>query len=122
MKIIIVDDDKLIRESLGDIIKELLKTAEVIIFEGAGAAWNYMNQKEGKGVDIIFSDIQMPGCMDGLEFLEKVKEKFSAVKFIAMSGNLVKEAEYRRRAIENGADFLFKPYKPQELFDLLDSR
>lgn len=72
--------------------------------------------------DLILMDIQMP-VMDGLEATQKIRE-FEKSKtdrhsfIIALSANALKED--KEKAMASGMDgFLAKPFKPEELFQLL---
>ncbi len=72
--------------------------------------------------DVVLMDIQMP-VMDGLEATKKIRE-FEKSKtdrhsfIIALSANALKED--REKAMASGMDgFLAKPFKPEELFQLL---
>ncbi|MGD9031644.1 MAG: response regulator [Desulfobacteraceae bacterium] len=68
MKMLLIDDDEWIRDSLS------------LFFEGEGChlvavetAEEGMEELQGKDYDIIIVDYRLPG-MDGLEFLERIKE------------------------------------------------
>jgi CheY-like chemotaxis protein len=72
--------------------------------------------------DLVLMDIQMP-VMDGLEATKRIRE-FEASKndrhafIIALSANALKDD--REKAMTSGMDgFLAKPFKPDELFQLL---
>lgn len=72
--------------------------------------------------DLILMDIQMP-VMDGLEATKKIREFERSGNdhhafIIALSANALKED--REKAMASGMDgFLAKPFKPEELFQLL---
>ena len=58
-------------------------------------------------VDIVVTDINMP-VMDGLEFSEKLLEKYPKCKVVIVTG--FREFEYARKAIKLGVEeFLLKP-------------
>jgi PleD family two-component response regulator len=68
--VLLVEDEVLIRS----VIAETLRDAGLLVIEAANAdeAWSYL--QTGASVDLVFSDIQMPGSMDGIELARKVKE------------------------------------------------
>ena len=99
--ILIVDDDKNTREGLQRALKARYK---IYIAESAEKALNIMHEKH---IDIILSDLQMPG-MNGMDFLKQVKKYNNDVIFILLTayGNIETAVD----AMKNGAyDFLTKP-------------
>ena len=63
--------------------------------------------------DLVVSDIKMPG-MDGLELLQKVKQKDAAVPVIMVTAHATVEMSIQ--ALRKGAhDMLTKPFEPEEL-------
>lgn len=98
MKILIVDDDGLIRDSL----KLLLGLEEDI--EVIGTAKNGMEAFElckGNEPDIVLMDIRMP-VMDGVLGTKLIKESFKNIKVVLLT--TFKDDEYIREAIINGAE------------------
>jgi len=98
MKVIIVDDDGLIRDSL-KLLLGLEEDMEVI-----GTAKNGMEAfqlcKENKP-DIVLMDIRMP-VMDGVLGTKLIKESFKEVKVVLLT--TFKDDEYIREAVMNGAE------------------
>ncbi len=72
--------------------------------------------------DLVLMDIQMP-VMDGLDATRRIREFENSKKehhafIIALSANALKDD--REKAMASGMDgFLAKPFKPEELFQLL---
>ena len=98
MKIVIVDDDALIREGL----EIILGTEED--FEVVGTAANGQDafeicQKENP--DIVLMDIRMP-IMDGVQGTKQIKDHFKDIKVIILT--TFKDEEYIYEAIKNGAE------------------
>ena len=69
MKILLVDDDEWIRDSLSLFFET--EGCNLLTFETAEEGLEALEQKD---YDIVISDYKLPG-MDGLEFLRRVKEK-----------------------------------------------
>jgi CheY-like chemotaxis protein len=68
----------------------------------------------GKAIDIIFSDVRMPGTLDGLGLLKFVRERFPEVPVILTSGHLEQSV-----AIAEGArHFVRKPYDFEAVLSL----
>ena len=102
MKILIIDDERSIRNSLGEILAD--EGYDVDVAED-GATGCTMAEKEK--YNIIFCDIKMPG-MDGLEVLDKLNEMETdaAVVMISGHGDIATAVE----CIKKGAfDFIPKP-------------
>ena len=100
--ILIVDDELSIRETLSGILRD--EGYEVAVAMDGKAALKVV---EDDSPDLIFLDIVMPG-MDGLEVLQKIKEKIpeSYVIIISAYGTI----ETAVKALKYGAfDFIEKP-------------
>lgn len=115
LKVVLIDDKKSIVEGMKDLI-----CWEEYGFEIAAAlrcaadAISFVKQNH---VDLIISDIKMPG-MSGLELIEEIKNIDSCVKFIIMSGYA--EFEYAKKALYYKANgYLLKPVDEDELIELL---
>ena len=102
MKILIIDDERAIRNSLGEILGDegyAVDTAE------DGIVGLEMATREH--YDVIFCDIKMPG-MDGLEVLSKLAEEGSDSAVIMISGH--GDIDTAVECIKKGAfDFIQKP-------------
>ena len=102
MKILIVDDEKAIRNSLGEILVD--EGYEVDTAEGGPAALEKVDKER---YDVIFCDIKMPG-MDGTEVLEKLVAEGIDAAIVMISGH--GDIETAVDCIKKGAfDFIQKP-------------
>lgn len=100
--ILIVDDEKSIRETL----KEILEYEEYQISEAADGEAGFSVLEKG-GIDVVLCDIQMPK-MDGIELLDKAKENGLDAQFIMISAHGT--IEIAVDATKKGAyDFIQKP-------------
>lgn len=64
-------------------------------------------------IDIVITDIRMPG-LSGLDLIETVRETWTHIKCILLSG--YNDFEYAQRALKNQAsDYLLKPVEDEEL-------
>ncbi|MDW7675098.1 MAG: response regulator transcription factor [Bacillota bacterium] len=98
MRILIVDDDALIRDGL----KMILENEDG--FEVVGSAVNgkdALNLCRVVHPDIVLMDIRMP-VMDGVEATRYIKEHFSSIKVLLLT--TFKDVEYIRNAIKYGAE------------------
>ena len=71
MRILIIDDEKSIRNTLKEILE--YEGYEVALAENGEQALSVLEQGKVQ-IDTIFCDIKMPG-IDGIEVLEKIQGK-----------------------------------------------
>ncbi|NOZ36361.1 MAG: sigma-54-dependent Fis family transcriptional regulator [Chlorobi bacterium] len=101
-KILVIDDEKAIRNSLKDILE--YEKHEVTSAEDGDQG---LKELEENDFDIVLCDIKMPG-IDGIEVLNKVKKKGIDVRFIMISGHGTVDTAVE--SIKKGAfDFIEKP-------------
>lgn len=113
MKVLIVDDDALIRDGL----KVLLEMEDG--FEVAGVAANGREAfelcKEIKP-DLVLMDVRMP-VMDGVLSTKLIKSHFEEIKVVILT--TFKDDEYIEQAVKNGAEGYI--LKSQSLESVVDS-
>ncbi|NND32409.1 MAG: response regulator transcription factor [Saprospiraceae bacterium] len=80
MKILLVDDHKIIRQVLGDYLKDNL---DAVIFE-AGNGQEALEMIKGDNFEIVITDVNMPK-MDGVELMKNIHEYDPELKVIALS-------------------------------------
>lgn len=108
MKIFVVDDERIIRISLADELRD--EGFEVKEFSNAMAA--LMQMKEAIP-DIVVTDLKMPD-MDGIEFLKKIKERYPQVYVVLMTAYSTVETAVS--AMRIGAyDYIDKPFENEEV-------
>lgn len=111
LKIIIVDDEMLVRKLIRMKIEALGLELEIV--GEYGDAVSAMKAVEELGPDIVLSDICMPG-EDGICFSQSVIDKFPDIKIIIITG--FDDFDYARRSIRAGvSDYLLKPVQSDEL-------
>ena len=113
-KILVVDDETRMRESVGDLLEayghqcELSASGEAAL--GLLATGN---------IDLMLLDLNMPG-IDGYQVMREVKEHYSETDVIVVSGETTFESA--TEALRCGAqDFLRKPYAPAELIRIVSN-
>ena len=97
MKILIVDDHKVVREGIRFM---LLDAPDIEIVGDAESAEAMFAVIEGGPVDVVLLDIRMEG-MTGLDALERIASDFPQVRVLMLS--MHDQPGYVRRAIELGA-------------------
>ena len=111
-RVLIVDDDDALRESLG-----LILSAEgyELVYAADGEA--ALAQLDETPVDVILCDLRMPG-IDGFDLIPQLGRKLPGAPVILMSAHGTTDLAVE--AIERGAyDYLAKPFQPSELLLLL---
>lgn len=116
-KMIIVDDEPLIRSGLKHIIEWEVYGIEIVA-EAEDGMKAYLNIK-AQEPDIALIDINMPN-MNGLELIEMCTHLKHCPKFIILSG--YNDFEYVRTAMQHGAvNYLLKPVDQEELANTIAS-
>lgn len=107
-RLLIVDDDERIRKSLEDLLS--FKNFDVETIDSAIKALELLEEKT---FDLVITDIKMPE-MDGLEFIEKVRENHENLPCITITGH---GTDYNALdAFHKGAwDFIQKPFHPKDI-------
>jgi DNA-binding NtrC family response regulator len=107
-KILIVDDEQIVRESLTNWLKE--ENYQVEAAENGPLALEKIRQVP---FQVVLLDLKMPG-MDGLQVLTEIKKEFPDIEVIIMTayGSVNTAVE----AIKAGAyDYIVKPFDPEEV-------
>ena len=105
LTILIVDDELLIREYLGDL---LLDAGYGVV--GASNANDAIAILESRNdIPLIITDINMPGSMDGLMLAEAVRGRWPPIKIMIATG----QARPAHDRMPHGSVFLPKPYDPE---------
>ena len=102
MKILVVDDERSIRNTLKEILE--YEGHEIALAENGLVA---IEMVKAKPYDLIFCDIKMPE-MDGIEVLDKIQEINSEIPVVMISGH--GNIDTAVESIKKGAyDFIEKP-------------
>ncbi len=110
LKILIVDDEPLIRAHARQVVEE----AGYAVVEAANAD-EAMQLLTADGVSALVTDVQMPGSMDGLELARSVRASWPKIAIIVMSGRQLP----RLSELPASTHFLSKPFSEQRLVDAL---
>ena len=109
--VLIVEDELLLRMDAADAIKS--GGFEVVEAANADDAIEILEARAD--IAVVFTDIQMPGSMDGLKLARAVRGRWPPIKIVATSG-LVDVGE---KDLPEGGRFLPKPYHPRQLAAVL---
>jgi CheY-like chemotaxis protein len=104
--VLVVEDEVLVRLCTAD----TLRSAGYTVLEAAGADEAMAHLAGVAGIAVMFSDIQMPGTMDGVELAHFVRATYPALEIILTSG-----AVARPVGTEDAIAFVAKPYAPEDV-------
>lgn len=109
--VLVVEDEPLLRMLLA----EDLRDAGFAVVEAASGdealTWFLAHQN----IDLIFTDVQMPGMIDGLQLLQQVRKVNPLLPVIVTSGAIGRES------VDREARFIPKPYRLDEVRALVFS-
>src|ERR1700716_3003153 len=109
--VLIVEDEFLLRMDAVDMIA----AAGFEVVEAANADEAIEILESRRDITVVFTDIQMPGSMDGLKLARAVSGRGPPIKIVATSGHVhVTETD-----LPEGGRFLPKPYNPIQVTGLL---
>lgn len=109
--ILIVEDDYLLRS---DAVQRLEEQGFEIL-EAANADEAIVLLEQRADISVIFTDIDMPGSMNGLKLAHAVRNRWPPIKIIATSGH----ASLDNGELPSGGRFVTKPYNFRQLADLI---
>jgi CheY-like chemotaxis protein len=105
--ILVVEDEVLIRLALAD----SLRTAGYSVIEAANGGDALSWLRSGQDCDLVITDVNMPGPVDGIALAKCAKRLSAGLPVIVTSGHLAREASHPADA------FLPKPYSDTALID-----
>lgn len=107
-RILIVEDNQIIGEVAEQMLKDLGYTAKWVT--NAGSALEMLACPENP-FDLVFSDIRMPGNMNGIDLAKEVARRWPRISILLTTGY----SDVLADAMDNGFELLRKPYSVQEL-------
>ena len=109
---LVVDDDTLILMDASGILEDAgfrpleatdVDAAEIILVEYADE------------IVLLFTDVQMPGTMDGLKLAHFIRDRWPPVKLMVASGATILEES----SLPAGSSFFSKPYDDSKITDAM---
>lgn len=113
LKLIIADDERVIRETISSLIDWQSIGVEVIgLCKDGIEAYNMILDESP---DIVMTDIRMPG-LSGLELVREISQTDQRIQFIILSG--YEDFEYAREAMKYGIrHYLLKPCNEERIME-----
>ena len=115
--ILVVDDEP----SILNCIRRLLEHANcnVITSPSGSQAWQIIERGQPK-VDMVLTDIVMPGSIDGLTLAAKIRRSDLRLPVLFITGVLPEDDETLARLAKDKL-LLRKPFFPKQLVEFVDS-
>jgi PAS domain S-box-containing protein len=112
--VLLVEDD----EHVAALTRETLNALGFEVTRVASGAEALTVLDDRRAIDVVFSDIMMPGGVDGLELARQLRRRRPDLPVVLTTG-MAPEAGAARA---EGFDLLLKPYQPEQLAAVLTAR
>lgn len=109
--VLVVEDDALIRMGAVDLV--LSAGYEALEARDADEAIRILESRSD--IDLVFTDVQMPGTMDGIKLSHYIRERWPPVKIVVASGMAILEES----SLPEGSQFFSKPYNDHAIADTM---
>src|SRR4029450_119836 len=111
--VLVVEDEFLVRMNAVSLLEE----AGFGVLEAASADDAIALLESRKDIRIVFTDINMPGSMDGLRLAHAIRNRWPPIELVLTSGRV----RVRNDALPARGRFLSKPYDPNKLVEVVTS-
>ncbi len=111
--ILVVEDEALILFAVSDELRD--HGFEVLEASNSAEALTFIEGRQD--IDLLFTDINMPGKIDGLQLAGIARELRPALKIIVTSGKNLPDTN----ALPDGGLFMPKPYMPDKISSAIDN-
>ena len=111
--VLVVEDEPLLRMLAVEVVEE----AGFIAIEAQDADEAVVLLESRTDITLLFTDINMPGSMDGLKLAHAVRNRWPPIKILVVSGLQQLESS----DLPSNSCFFRKPYQPSEMVEELRS-
>ncbi len=111
--ILVVEDHPIIRLAALD----FLENAGFLVIEASSADEAIAVLEERPEIHLVFTDVEMPGSLDGVKLAHYVRERWPPIKLIVVSGRTSVEESH----LPAGARFFPKPYDENDIIEVVRS-
>ena len=109
--VLVVEDEVLVRMN----IVGSMEDAGFTVFEAGNADQAIRMLEAHPEIALLFTDIDMPGSMDGLKLAAAVRNRWPPVKIVITSGHV----QIRSEDMPVEGQFISKPYDPSKVVSTL---
>jgi CheY-like chemotaxis protein/glycine cleavage system H lipoate-binding protein len=111
VKILVVDDEEVVLQSVRKVLKS--DDEHEFLVDTALSATEGIELVSANDYDIVVTDLMMPG-MDGLEFIDGIRERKPSIRIIMITGYATMRTALQ--ALRKGAfEYVAKPFRREEL-------
>lgn len=105
--VLVVEDEPLVRL----VALEAIKAAGFSAYAAANADEAIRILERQREILVVFTDINMPGSMDGIRLVHCIRDRWPPVRFIVTSAL----SKFREAELPCGSVFVSKPYSPEQI-------
>lgn len=109
--VLVVDDIALIRMGAVDLVQSA--GYEALEAQDADEAIRTLESRDD--IDLVFTDVQMPGTMDGIKLAHFIRNRWPPVQLIVASGRDILEES----SLPTGSQYFSKPYNDHAITDAM---
>jgi signal transduction histidine kinase/ActR/RegA family two-component response regulator len=111
-EILLVEDDA----TVADLTTEMLKSVGYTVCHVKSAISALDTLADRNGIDVVFSDVMMPGGMSGVDLAHEIRKRRPDLPVVLTTGYV----EAARTAMAEGLEVLLKPYPLEALSAVLE--
>jgi CheY-like chemotaxis protein len=111
--VLLVEDEGLIRLMIAETLRD--EGFDVVEAENGDEVISLLDRVDS--FDLLFTDLQMPGKLDGIDVAVYARNRNPAIPVLVVSGVDAKRVMSRLNVLEPPAVFINKPYSPQEIVE-----
>jgi CheY-like chemotaxis protein len=111
--VLVVEDEPLLRMLAVEVVEE----AGFVAIEARDADEAVMLLESRTDITLLFTDINMPGSMDGLKLAHAVRDRWPPIKILVVSG----KQQLQSSDLPSNSFFFGKPYQASSLVEDLRS-
>jgi len=108
--VLLVDDDDIVRATVGLMLEDLGYT----VLEAASGAEALAVLRRGDKIDLLFTDVVMPGPVSGRQLADEARKLDPALRVLFTSG-YTENAIVHHGRLDPGLELLSKPYSREQL-------
>ena len=105
--VLVVEDEPITRMD----VVEQLEEGGFRVFEASNADKAIKILEENPAISVLFTDVDMPGSMDGLKLAAAVRDRWPPIKIVVASGL----RKINMDALPDNSRFFSKPYNVNEI-------
>lgn len=114
-RVLLVEDESLIRLVMAEILRD--EGFDVVEARTGEEAASVLNRVDS--FDVLFTDVQMPGKLDGIDVAVYARSRDPAIPVLVVSGLATKLMMSRLTVLEPPAVFVEKPYSPARIVEAM---